>query len=75
MTTKEAPKTVRRRALLLAALRALDLCRTAHGAVAADEAWPRKPIRWIVPFLPGTATDSSARVPAAPSGVEWRAVM
>lgn len=64
MTKKEATKTVRRRALLLAAMPVLGLCGAAHGTVAApaDEAWPRKPIRWIVPFLPGTAPDSSARV-------------
>jgi tripartite-type tricarboxylate transporter receptor subunit TctC len=34
-----------------------------HGAVAAQE-FPSKPIRWIIPYSPGGATDISARTMA-----------
>jgi tripartite-type tricarboxylate transporter receptor subunit TctC len=44
--------------------RLLGLCLLAALApwAQAQEAWPSKPIRLIVPFAPGSATDSAARI-------------
>jgi tripartite-type tricarboxylate transporter receptor subunit TctC len=36
------------------------------GAAGAQPAWPSRPIRWIVPFLPGTAPDMTVRAVAEP---------
>ena len=52
--------TMRRRGLLLAGTGVL-----AAPAVRAQGAWPNRPIRVIVPFTPGGATDGMARVTAA----------
>lgn len=46
----------------LAALAALALALPA-GALRAQE-WPTRPIRWIVPYLPGTAPDMTVRAMA-----------
>ena len=40
--------------------------------VAAQEAYPAKPIRWIVPFPPGGPTDTLSRILAAKLGDVWK---
>ncbi|MFC7540495.1 Bug family tripartite tricarboxylate transporter substrate binding protein [Siccirubricoccus deserti] len=37
-------------------------------AVARAQAWPTRPISWIVPFTPGGITDTSSRLVAQPLG-------
>jgi len=39
---------------------------------AAAQAWPAKPIRWIVPFAPGGSLDTSARIFAVPMGTAFK---
>jgi tripartite-type tricarboxylate transporter receptor subunit TctC len=39
---------------------------------AAQEAYPAKPIRWVVPFPPGGPTDTLSRILAAKLGDVWK---
>jgi tripartite-type tricarboxylate transporter receptor subunit TctC len=63
---EQIQKTRRRAALALAAG---SLLATVAGSVAAQDAWPTKPIRYIVPFAPGGTTDILARVVGEKLGV------
>src|SRR5690348_12364527 len=42
------------------------------GPAAAQEAYPTKPIHWIVPFPPGGPTDTLSRVLAAKLSDVWK---
>jgi tripartite-type tricarboxylate transporter receptor subunit TctC len=41
-------------------------------SAAAQEAYPAKPIRWVVPFPPGGPTDTLSRILAAKLGDVWK---
>ncbi|MGE4243093.1 Bug family tripartite tricarboxylate transporter substrate binding protein [Ramlibacter sp.] len=59
----------RRQTLLLAAAGAAPVLRNAH----AQDAYPSKPIRLVVPVNAGTATDQIARYMATRLGQVWKA--
>lgn len=52
-------QNINRRSLLLAAA-GLAL----GGAALAQDTYPSRPIKWIVPYLPGTAPDTTVRITA-----------
>jgi tripartite-type tricarboxylate transporter receptor subunit TctC len=66
MAVERAPRTTLRRAVLggIVGAAALALVPAAH----AQQAWPNKPIRWIVGFAPGGGTDIVARALAPKVG-------
>ena len=39
---------------------------------AAQDSYPNKPIRWIVPFPPGGPTDTLSRILASKLGDIWK---
>ena len=43
-------------------LKALAVAALAFPLVAGAQAWPAKPIRWIVPYTPAGITDSGTRI-------------
>lgn len=62
-------RAARRRALA-AALGGL-LALTSGGAAAQAEAWPNRPVRIIVPFPPGQASDIITRLVADELSKRW----
>ena len=55
--------------MLTRLIAALALCLA--GAAFAQERFPEKPVRFIVPFPPGGGTDTLARILAAKLGEQW----
>lgn len=74
-TVKDAVVFLFHRRQLLTRLVGLALCLvvSATGAVAQEKAarWPDRPVRFIVPFPAGSATDIAARIVAQRLGVEF----
>ena len=57
------PSRTTRRTALFGSL-AAPLLAPVAGAARADEAWPTRPVTWIVPFTPGGITDTTSRLVA-----------
>jgi tripartite-type tricarboxylate transporter receptor subunit TctC len=51
---------------------ALALVLAMGGSANAQEAYPSRPIRWVVPFPPGGPTDMLSRILAAKLGDVWK---
>jgi tripartite-type tricarboxylate transporter receptor subunit TctC len=60
-------RLLQRRHVLAASL-AAALLPAASCALAAEAAWPERPIKWVVPYLAGTGPDITARILAEAVG-------
>ena len=58
---------------LIRGLAILGLLFAPFAPAAAQESFPARPIRWIVPFPPGGPTDTLSRILAAKLGDVWKA--
>ena len=59
---------INRRQLIGKALAAAALPLASHVAAAAPAAFPSRPIKWLVPYLPATGPDLGARILAEAVG-------
>ena len=66
MTTTQP--TTRRGLLQQGALAALALMMTTPGHALAQEPYPSRPIKWVVPYLAGTGPDTTTRILAEAVG-------
>ena len=57
---------------IIGGLVALALVFGTVGPAAAQEPYPSRPIRWVVPFPPGGPTDTLSRILAAKLGDVWK---
>jgi tripartite-type tricarboxylate transporter receptor subunit TctC len=57
---------------IVGGLTALVVLLTSWSPVAAQETYPSRPIRWVVPFPPGGPTDTLSRILAAKLGDVWK---
>jgi len=57
---------------IVGGLTALAVLLTSLSPVAAQETYPSRPIRWVVPFPPGGPTDTLSRILAAKLGDVWK---
>ncbi len=62
MTHHATFRLVKSRRLAFSLLSALGLSLAVAGLATAQEAWPSKPLRLVVPFTPGGVTDTSGRL-------------
>jgi len=57
---------------IVGGLAVLALLVTSLGPAIAQEPYPARPIRWVVPFPPGGPTDTLSRILAAKLGDVWK---
>ena len=64
-------KITRRRALATALLGAPALLAACPQAQAQTQAWPQRPVRFIIPFGPGAGADIGARLIQEKLSARW----